>query len=57
MYGIDTDMGRFMDNLTLYNDGGRNPNDDAPDSAGLFTQQFIEGEGKLPKVRIIKRPW
>lgn len=57
MYGIDTDMGRFMDNLTLYNDGGRNPNDDAPDSSGLFTQQFIEGEGKLPKVRIIKRPW
>lgn len=57
MYGIDTDMGRFMDNLTLYNDGGRNPNDDAPDSSGLFTQQFIEGEGKLPKVRIMKRPW
>lgn len=29
MYGINTDMGKFMENLTTYNSSGRNANDDA----------------------------
>ena len=42
MYGGATDMGRFMDNLTLYNATGQNANDDAPDSCALFGSEIIE---------------
>ena len=42
MYGNATDMGKFMDNLTLYNATGQNPNDDAPDSCALFGSEIIE---------------
>ena len=56
-YGPNSDMGRFMENLTLYNDNGRNPTDDAPDSAALTTQQFIEGDSKPNKVKPMKRIW
>lgn len=42
MYGNATDIGRFMDNLTLYNATGQNPNDDAPDSCALFGSEIIE---------------
>ena len=42
MYGINTDMGKFMENLTLYNETGTNPNDDAPDSCALFGSEIIE---------------
>ena len=42
MYGNATDMGRFMDNLTLYNATGQNSNDDAPDSCALFGSEIIE---------------
>lgn len=42
MYGINTDMGAFMDNLTSYNATGTNPNDDAPDSCALFGSEIIE---------------
>ena len=56
-YGPNSDMGRFMENLTLYNDNGRNPTDDAPDSAALTTQQFIEGDSKPNKVKPMKRLW
>ena len=35
-------MGRFMDNLTLYNATGQNANDDAPDSCALFGSEIIE---------------
>lgn len=55
MYGGGSDMGKFMENLTLYNDGGRNPNDDAPDSCGLFTKEIIDGGSKPSKARAIKR--
>lgn len=54
-HGIDSDVGKFMENLTLYNDDGRNPNDDAPDSSGLFTQQFVEGGIKPIKVKPMRR--
>ena len=42
MYGNATHMGKFMDNLTLYNATGQNPNDDAPDSCALFGSEIIE---------------
>jgi len=42
MYGINTDMGKFMENLTTYNSTGNNPNDDAPDSEALFSSEIIE---------------
>ena len=49
MYGINTDIGRFMENLTLYNSDGSNPNDDAPDSAAMFCSEIIE-ENSQPQI-------
>ena len=40
--GTATEMYLFMENLTLYNNAGRNPNDDAPDSLALFGSEIIE---------------
>ena len=42
MYGVNTDMGKFMENLTTYNATGTNANDDAPDSEALFSSEIIE---------------
>lgn len=47
MYGTNTDMGAFMDNLTSYNATGTNPNDDAPDSCALFSSEIIEENSTL----------
>lgn len=49
MYGVGTDMGRFMDNLTSYNATGMNPNDDAPDSCALFGSEIIEENSQPQK--------
>ena len=49
MYGINTDIGAFMDNLTSYNATGTNPNDDAPDSCALFGSEIIE-ENSQPQI-------
>lgn len=49
LYGINTDMGRFMNNLTTYNANGNNANDDAPDSCALFGSEIIE-ENSQPQV-------
>ena len=49
MYGVNTDMGAFMDNLTSYNATGTNPNDDAPDSCALFGSEIIE-ENSQPQI-------
>lgn len=43
MYGVNTDMGKFMDNLTTYNSTGSNVNDDAPDSCAMFNDEIIDG--------------
>ena len=51
MYGINTDIGRFMDNLTTYNSTGTNANDDAADSCALFGSEIIE-ENSQPQVAI-----
>ena len=51
MYGINTDVGKFMDNLTTYNSTGMNPNDDAADSCALFGSEVIE-ENSQPQVAV-----
>lgn len=51
MYGINTDIGKFMDNLTTYNSTGMNPNDDAADSCALFGSEVIE-ENSQPQVAV-----
>ena len=49
MYGINTDMGKFMDNLTTYNSSGANPNDDAADSCGMTASEIIEENSQPQK--------
>jgi hypothetical protein len=49
MYGFNTDIGRFMENLTSYNATGLNANDDAPDSCALFSSEIIE-ENSQPQI-------
>ena len=51
MYGINTDMGKFMNNLTTYNSDGTNANDDAPDSSAMFCSEIIE-ENSQPQVAV-----
>ena len=51
MYGINTQMGMFMDNFTSYNASGNNANDDAPDSCALFGSEIIE-ENSQPQVAV-----
>ena len=48
-YGINSDMGKFMTNLTGYNSEGMNANDDAPDSAAMFCSEIIE-ENSQPQI-------
>ena len=52
-----SDIGKFMNNLTLYNSQGSNRNDDAPDSCALFTSEIIGEKYKNKKVKAIKRPF
>ena len=51
MYGFNTDIGKFMENLTTYNATGTNPNDDAPDACALFSSEIIE-ENSQPQVAV-----
>lgn len=53
LYGTNTEMGKFMANLTLYNNAGTNPNDDAPDSCALFCSEIIEEGSKPTKVEAV----
>jgi len=49
MFGVNTDMGKFMDNLTVYNNSGTNANDDAPDSCAMFCSEIIEENTQVQK--------
>ena len=49
LFGISTPMGKFMNNLTLYNSTGTNSNDDAPDSCALFCSEIVEENSKPQK--------
>ena len=55
IFGRTSQMGKFMDNLTLYNSQGSNKNDDAPDSVGMFTSEIIGEKSKPRKARAVKR--
>ena len=57
LYGVNSDMGKAMNNLTLYNETGRNKNDDFPDACALFCSEIIAGGSKPNKPVIIKRPF
>jgi len=49
MYGINTDVGKFMSNLTTYNSTGSNANDDAPDACALSASEIIEENSQPQK--------
>lgn len=57
LFGIKSDIGQFMNNLTLFNSTGRNTHDDAPDSCALFTREIVEGGSKPAKAMPIKNPF
>ena len=57
LFPLKSDIGSFMDNLTVYNSQGRNLNDDAPDSLAMFCAEIMEGGSLPPRVRPIKRPF
>ena len=52
-----SDLGLFMDNMTLYNASGRNINDDAPDSEAMFSSEIIEEGSKPQRITVLKRPF
>ena len=56
-FAIKSDMGLFMNNLTLYNSTGRNAHDDAPDSLAMFTKEIITGTNHKAKITIFNRPF
>lgn len=49
MFGVNTDMGKFMNNLTTYNSTGKNENDDAADSCGMVASEIIEENSQIQK--------
>lgn len=53
--GTNTDLGKFMQNLTTYSSILPNRNDDAPDSVGMFTSEVIGERSKPQKAKPIKR--
>lgn len=53
--GLQSEMGKFMNNLTLYNSNGNNVNDDAPDSCAMFCHEIIDGGSKPQRVKPIWR--
>ena len=57
MYGVNSDMGKAMNNLTLYNETGHNPNDDFPDACALMCSEVIDGGSKPVKPKAVARPF
>lgn len=57
MFGIKSMVGQFMNNLTTFNNTGRNTHDDAPDSCALMTREILEGGSKPSKAVPIRNPF
>lgn len=57
MFSRISAMGKFMDNLTLYNSQGTNRNDDAPDSVAMFTSEIVGQKAKPRRAKAIARPF
>lgn len=55
VFGRVSQMGKFMDNFTLYNSQGGNKNDDAPDSIAMFSSEIISERAMTKRVKAIKR--
>ena len=56
-FPLKSDVGKFMNNLTLYNSNGRNQHDDAPDSLALYTKANVDESSNRVKISIFKRPF
>ena len=56
-FPLKSDVGKFMNNLTLYNSNGRNQHDDAPDSLALYTKENVDESVNRVKISIFKRPF
>lgn len=58
MFAMNTQMGRFMNDFTSYNTGGRNAHDDAPESVCEFSWEIIdEQHNQKAKIKPFKRPF
>ena len=53
--GVNTDLGKFMQNFTTYSSLTSNKNDDAPDSAAMFTSEIIGEKAKPQKAIPMRR--
>lgn len=56
MYPAQSEMGRFMENITRFSLDRPNKNDDAPDSVALFVHEIIKEGYRGAKVEAIRRP-
>ena len=54
---LQSDMGKAMNNLTLYNNTGRNETDDYPDAVAMFSHEIIDGGSYTPKAIPMIRPF
>lgn len=58
LYPMNTQMGRFMNDFTSFNTGGRNAHDDAPESICEFAWEIIDEQHKTTnKIKPIKKPF
>lgn len=57
LFGIKSDIGKFMNNLTTFNNNGRNSHDDAPDSCAMMTREFVEEASAPQKAIPISNPF
>lgn len=57
MFPMQSQMGKFMNDLTTYNLGGRNQHDDCPDSLCLASKVFVDDAFRGGSVSAIRRPF
>ena len=57
IFGVTTQMGMFMEQMTMFSFMMSNKFDDAIDSVALFSSMIIQGGIKKNKVKAIKRPF
>lgn len=57
LFPLNSEIGRFMTNVTRYSVDSPNRHDDAPDSLAMFTQEIVRGGANPAKVTAIKRPF
>lgn len=58
LFPMNTQMGRFMNDFTSFNTGGRNAHDDAPESICEFAWEIIDEQHKTTnRIKPFKRPF